>query len=913
MSSILGRAPELEVLSAALAADGTRVVVLTGVAGSGKTRLLAEVAGLAADKQVVHMRGFQPEMAAPLVAAGPLLSVLASVDSRLNDVLRQDAPGAMVHLFELTHRALKKVGGDVVLVVDDEQWLDATTRALLHYLVRSSATELGDLCLVSASRPSRVSTEMHESFRTVLGDPNLTVVPVPPLDRDSGIALARRVDPGIPASMAVEHWERAKGSPFWLTLLASGERGSTDGLIQARLAGCGPPSRALLEVLAVAARPVEVATLADLLGIAPDLAGAALAELEDRGLVLVRAGSVTVVHDLVRETVVAEIDAERARRRHREVAGWLARSEEPAVVLAALQHRARAGDPVDDLAAQILASPRRAWLGVDGAAELVRLVLGRVSDPQPDLLVELATLADEVGEAGLALEVWSRVALGRGPEALRHRACIGAGRAAYESTDLEAAHTWLRRARSFDSDDVGLSVAVEVLESDVLRWLESRFEEADARSRAAMRLVEAASSTGQDVRRAAVEALGSLGDAAMVRGDVVAMDDYADRLEEHSGGDPELAYAAMLYRVTSLNLQGELRRALDLVAPHWEAALESGSPAKQVSLGGYVVSFLTETARLVEAQEVAAGLHRLVERMTDPHRRLAMGISVWFAEAAVLELDLLTGDWRRALERVCVALDNMLPHNAITRAAATAEQWSRLGAPTDPMVETLAARSFALAEEVGCPRCGEEARLVVARCRARAGDLEGARTILDAWDRPSAPRDVHRRVSWTRALLLAGAERYDAAAGLFDGVEAELRGSGAELERMWLLLDRARALKEADVAGSVAACEQLATRAHEVGAPNLVAIAQRELRSLGARPWRRGTTAGEGLSDRESQVTALVAEGLTNPEIAARLFLSRKTVERHVSNALGKLGARNRTELAAAWRASARSSEGVPR
>jgi DNA-binding NarL/FixJ family response regulator len=53
------------------------------------------------------------------------------------------------------------------------------------------------------------------------------------------------------------------------------------------------------------------------------------------------------------------------------------------------------------------------------------------------------------------------------------------------------------------------------------------------------------------------------------------------------------------------------------------------------------------------------------------------------------------------------------------------------------------------------------------------------------------------------------------------------------------------------------------------------------------------------LTDRERTIAQLIAEGASNPEIAQQLFLSRKTVERHVSNVLKKVGARNRAELAA--------------
>jgi DNA-binding NarL/FixJ family response regulator len=80
-----------------------------------------------------------------------------------------------------------------------------------------------------------------------------------------------------------------------------------------------------------------------------------------------------------------------------------------------------------------------------------------------------------------------------------------------------------------------------------------------------------------------------------------------------------------------------------------------------------------------------------------------------------------------------------------------------------------------------------------------------------------------------------------------------------------------------------------------------VAVAERELAATGATARRHPVTGDEPLTSQETRVAILTAQGLSNKEIAAALFLSPKTIERHLSNVFRKRGVRSRTELAVAY------------
>jgi two-component system, NarL family, nitrate/nitrite response regulator NarL len=90
---------------------------------------------------------------------------------------------------------------------------------------------------------------------------------------------------------------------------------------------------------------------------------------------------------------------------------------------------------------------------------------------------------------------------------------------------------------------------------------------------------------------------------------------------------------------------------------------------------------------------------------------------------------------------------------------------------------------------------------------------------------------------------------------------------------------------------------EIVTAVHEVARGNSYAspsVAMRVLRNIATRP----PTPGEELTEREKEVLELLAKGLTNREIAERVFLSEKTIKHHVTVILQKLAVRNRVEAA---------------
>ncbi len=143
-----------------------------------------------------------------------------------------------------------------------------------------------------------------------------------------------------------------------------------------------------------------------------------------------------------------------------------------------------------------------------------------------------------------------------------------------------------------------------------------------------------------------------------------------------------------------------------------------------------------------------------------------------------------------------------------------------------------------------------------------------------------------------------------AALGETDGAVASLEQALAVFVRLELPLERARTrLLLARTLGDRDAAVREARAAlddfERLGALHDADEAAALLRSLGVKAARSGPRNAAALTKREREVLELLAEGLSNRELAERLFLARKTVEHHVRSVLRKLGLRSRAEAAA--------------
>ncbi|PRY20537.1 ATP-binding protein [Pseudosporangium ferrugineum] len=831
-------------------AGGGRVALVAGEAGAGKSSLAAAFAARVGRRARILSGACDPLLTPR--ALGPVHDIARQTGGVLRERVAGGERGAVFDAL-LDELDGPLPGRRAVVVLEDLHWADEATLDLVAFLGRRLAVCRALLLLTY--RDDELGPG-HQLRAVLAGLPRGPVrrIALPPLSAGAVAELARRAGRPPAAVHSV-----TGGNPLLVTeVLAGAETGvpaTVRDLVLSRLAALSPAARAAAGLVAVVPSHAESALLeGHAEGVEEGLAG---------GVLTGSADAVGFRHELLRRAVEESLSPVRRAALHAEVLDRLA--GRPGVDPARLVHHAHhAGDAASVLRWAPVAARRAAEVGAHRQAAAhyetaLRHAAGVTGPARAGLLEAYATVAHLAGLNGEGL--------GARQEALALREAAG------DTVRIGENLRWVSR----------------------LAWWSGRTAQAREAGTRAVEVLEAAGPGPQ---------------LAMAYSNMAQLDMLADADTALGWGERAVALAREL---------GDLDTEAHARVTIGSFRLQRGDPA-----GGEELDRVHRTAAAAGLTDHAA--RALVNRACQAVEWHQPGLAEDVLERALAYTDARDlGGYVR----------HLLGYRAVLRLARG--DWP--GAAED------AGQAIAGPDQPGPFRC--PAQVTLGRLRSRRG-LPGAEEVLGEAAAAAYEADELQFVGPVAAALaehhwiagdpgrsaaeaqrgyrmavasghpwLAGELAFrlwrSGAAASSDGIAAPYRlllegdVRGAAEQWAWLGYDYARA--EALACGDDEDAAEAVRIMDGLGAVAAARRVRAELRDRGAKVPRgpRAATAADptGLTARQREVLELLAEGLSNAQIAAALSLSAKTVDHHVSAVLGKLGVTSRGQAAAAARRAA--------
>jgi len=921
-------------LARARSGDG-RCVLIEGPAGIGKSALLLAARTRARDDGFRVLSGaggeletdfpyavvrqlFEPPLASATEAekllagaaalARPVLAVQAARRSRAGDSYGLEA---LHGLYWLTVNLA--AAAPVLVAVDDVHWCDGASLRFLLYLRRR--LDGLPLLVLLAVRPGEPGGEQHlVSLLSAEGGPDLLR---PRALSSEAVAAMLRVglaDQPDPVFTASAH-AATGGNPFLLreliTVLADrhvhptadaagrlsaiGARGVQRAVLR-RLARLGAGAIALARAVAVLGGGVDLRTAATLAELDEEPA-AEIVEALVRVQILRDERRLSFVHPLVRAAIYADVPATARARAHARAARALARAgaeqdavaahlleSEPSADAAVVEHlRAAARRAAEQGAMDVAATYLLRALAEPPAGDLRAVVLrelgaAELAAGQPDAAAErLAAAARE------AADIDAQVSIGL----MRRHALVIADRIGEAVSVLDEV-----RELSENRDQIHLleagAVGAGQLDFAVVRGIDDRLTRLRARARAA---------TLHEPLTLAVAALAT----ALANGPLVETVTLTDRaLAALPGAHPASDYTVEGQLALALYLSERFDHALEFVSDRLDDARRRGSLPRFISMAEMRSHIAYRTGALADAQ---ADAHDALEAT-----RL-YGHPFWLPGAVAAMINPLV-EYGSLDDAERVLADTRVEER---HGGSHSLSWAAMLLPARGRLRMAQGRlDDGLADLLACGERHESAANCSPSLWAWRSEAALALTALGDHDRAhglaAAELRLGRELGAPRALGVSLR-----AAGLVDGAIAQLDESAAVLAPSGAVLEHARALVDL---GSALRRARRRTEARlplreglelaiRCGAEVVAERARDELLATGAHLRRDRLSGPEALTASEHRVARMAAEGQSNPEIAQALYLTRRTVETHLTHAYQKLGIGSREELTTALSATA--------
>ena len=885
---MVGRSSALARLQALLGErrpDGLpSVALVTGEPGVGKTRLLQELIGGLPDGTIVLAGAAERgALGRPYEVVRAMLA--APLPDNHGDELRRSVVGGIE----------ERIGErPAVVIFEDIHWADAESVAVLDCL---AAGQLPATLIVITSRPDELTRRLPggEVLERLERRQFVHHVHLERLDRaEVGAFLASVYGKMPPSGVVAALHGRTGGNPFFLEeiLNVAGDVDPADldrqplpwslsELVRTQLDGLSTQERRIVEAAAVLGRRAEFDLLAVATRTSEDELIAQLRSLVERGLLVEECeDSFIFRHALVRDAVEAQLLG-RERRRLHEVA-LAALREASSEDLAALAHHARGAGRYDEFVA-LARDGVGHYLAGGSSHQALRLAVDALAEAPDDVVLlaaasRAAWLLGVYDEAVIHAEQWHAVV----------RTAPAPERAAAARMLARVYHE-LARADDMWRVVAELEALVEELEPGqdralVMAWLAQltmlNYRPKDAIEWADRAIAEADAVGAKGVRaQALVERASALYNLRDPHEDAVAA--FRDAIAEAEAVEDWVLVAR------AINNMGKYLNVSGLESEHYLRRLrDAAERAGYDGMGKHSYRYrLVELAifrgnQFEARRELKQAIDTIGPHLKGWHYTLDAILALEEArfDAAADALDRAELDSRRMDQ--CGLLSLRLKLAALRRDGREAARL--ISVTTDDAIEEVGLDAEAIFDRL--------------EAVARLGLPADAPRLVERWVQrlPSVSARYATAASATVTALRGGD---DAAAGI-EGLESALADRDFVVpahQRAWLRLVLARGL------------------AGQGRRPEALAAARAARDDLDQWPgWRRdevdallrrldggaGDSEGE-LTSREREVAALLAEGLSNAEVARRLYISPKTAAVHVSNILMKLGMSSRAEVAA--------------